>query len=265
LLSESPPSGKEQSQIFVGEGYAPVDWSMSLQGDIEGTAYQFAVYLASLSKTTYQLDIILDHTGKQSVLATTNVEVEGDKFKLYLVPVNGTDPDAVTDDKLIFRMSHITGENGAAAISAETASYIAISTQPLSGQVFAPSQPSIPFIGDMKGNEAAGDGTISFKVSADGSSIGEVSLAATGEDFKTSKCSGGSLTNTTFGGVVSYSGSFPIIEGKIDVSLGEGTELKGQFTSPTEASGTVHFTQEDFPSGSTCDFGTWEWSAKAKE
>jgi hypothetical protein len=96
---------------------------------------------------------------------------------------------------------------------------------------------------------------ISLEVSEDGTSI----TALTFTFDETSKCPGITIS----GGEVSMSeaGPFPITEGNIDASLANGGELKGRFTSPTEASGTI--TVKGLPYSDACQFGPLNWSAMA--
>jgi hypothetical protein len=124
-LSESPFSDAALIQTFAGAENS-AEWRTTLRGDIEGTMYEIRVFFASYGNTTYQLDIIHDHKGNQTVLATTSVKIGEDKFKLYPETVSGTDPDAVAGDMLIFRMTHIAGDSGAAAISPNFQSHIAL-------------------------------------------------------------------------------------------------------------------------------------------
>ena len=124
-LSESPFSDAALIQTFAGAENS-AEWRAALRGDIEGTMYEFRVFFASYGDTTYQLDIILDHEGNQTVLATTSVEIGEDKFKLCPETVSGTDPDAVAGDMLIFRMTHIAGDSGAVAVSPDFQSHIAL-------------------------------------------------------------------------------------------------------------------------------------------
>jgi hypothetical protein len=88
----------------------------------------------------------------------------------------------------------------------------------------------------------------------------DVEVTVTGGPLKPVKCSGGSLESV---GELTQNldGPFAVKEGNID-----GEELKGKFISPTEANGTINIVVEFsiFSNSITCDFGTWNWSAKAK-
>jgi hypothetical protein len=116
----------------------------------------------------------------------------------------------------------------------------------------------------MESDTAEGSGTIALVLSDDGSSITQVNVTITNSS---AECSNGSKGTVGFGSMeVSFSGPWPITDGNIDASLFKGGELKGKFTSPTEASGTIHVLGGVSLLGSphTCDFGTWNWDAKAK-
>jgi hypothetical protein len=116
----------------------------------------------------------------------------------------------------------------------------------------------------LESSEATGSGTINFKVSDDANSITEGDVKLTGEALKP-ECSGGSLEGMT-DLTQELKGPFPVKEGNVDASLADGGELKGTFTSPTEASGTIKVVVNVtiFDNSITCDFGVWNWSAKAE-
>lgn len=126
-LSELPPTGTSQTQVFAGDGNS-MEWQTTLQDDIEGTQYQFALFFGSYSKTTYQLDVILIHNGEQTVLATTEITIEGTDFKLYEKSISGVELDATSGDTLVFRITHIANDSGAIVISSAQQSYIIISS-----------------------------------------------------------------------------------------------------------------------------------------
>jgi hypothetical protein len=94
---------------------------------------------------------------------------------------------------------------------------------------------------------------ITLIISEDGASIASVAIAMT--DLNCDGLSAGSTTQQ-------LGGPFPVTEGNIAASLSGGGEIKGRFTSPTEASGTINLILE-IPFAGTCDLGRWDWSAKA--
>lgn len=125
-------------------------------------------------------------------------------------------------------------------------------------------QAGATFSGDLESSEATSSGTINFKLSDDGNSITEGEIKLTGEPLQPVECSGGSLEGMAEL-TQSLKGPFSIEAGNIDALLAEGGELKGTFTSPTEASGTFKIVIEITVFQTiTCDFGLWNWSAKAK-
>lgn len=126
-LSELPPTGTSQTQVFAGAGHS-IEWKTTLQDDIEGTQYQFNIFFGSYSTTSYQLDVILDHNGKQTVLVTTEINIEGTQYELYEKTVSGVDPDTSSGDTLIFRITHIANDSGAVVISSAQQSHIVISS-----------------------------------------------------------------------------------------------------------------------------------------
>jgi len=111
-------------------------------------------------------------------------------------------------------------------------------------------KPNTTFIGDIEISEKASTGTISFKILGDGSLITSISITLT--DVKANGFSAGSITqrNDT---------SFSITEGNIDASISAIGDIKGRFTSPTKANGTIHLLLEVL--NVTYDLGTWNWSA----
>lgn len=120
------------------------------------------------------------------------------------------------------------------------------------------------FIGAMEVSEAgssgtASGGTVKLVISDDGSSITSAEIILT--DLKCPSSSSGSTTLT----VGDPAHSTLINEGKIEiVASGLGKQsIEGQFTSPTEANGTMTMTLE-IPLEKPCDLGTWNWTAKAQ-
>ncbi len=126
-------------------------------------------------------------------------------------------------------------------------------------------QPSAAFSGDLKSDETTSSGVINFKVSNDGNSISEGEIKLTGASLKPIECSGGSLEGMSEL-TQSLKGPFPVEDGKVNASLAEGGELKGAFTSPTEANGTIKVVVNItiFSNSIICDFGMWNWKAKAQ-
>ena len=118
------------------------------------------------------------------------------------------------------------------------------------------SQPGATFSGPIEISGKASSGAISFAVSVDGASI--ISMSVTLKDVKCDGMSAGSMETTT-------SGPFPVTDGKLAASPSNLGEIKGQFTSSTEAVGTIHLRLEFSILGQTtvCELGTWNWSARA--
>jgi hypothetical protein len=73
------------------------------------------------------------------------------------------------------------------------------------------------------------------------------------------KCDGFSAGSST----TETQSVFPVTNGNIAISLARGDQIKGRFTSPTAASGTIDLTVDPGIGGTPCDLGTWNWSAKA--
>lgn len=115
-------------------------------------------------------------------------------------------------------------------------------------------QPGANLAGPIEISGKATSATISFTISEDGSSIASVSIA-----LVELKCDGFSADLL----IQDLGGPFPLSEGNIAASLSGGGEIKGRFTSPTEASGTINLILE-IPFAGTCDLGRWDWSAKAE-
>ena len=117
-------------------------------------------------------------------------------------------------------------------------------------------QPSAVFGGPIEISGKASSGAISFAVSEDRSSVTSVSVTL--KDVKCDGMSAGSMETTT-------SGPFPVTDGKLAASPSNLGEITGQFTSSTEAVGTIHLRLEFSVLGQTtvCELGTWNWSAEA--
>jgi hypothetical protein len=138
-------------------------------------------------------------------------------------------------------------------------------------------QPGITLTGNLKDSEGKDSGTINFIVSEDGKSITLVDVIV--------KYEGSSV-------LLGFDKRIPISEGKIDTAVPDysflqvksGTlhvppsqenpdpaltrekKLTGQFTSPTEAKGTIDLLSEiNWGKPQLIDFGIMEWSAKVKE
>lgn len=97
---------------------------------------------------------------------------------------------------------------------------------------------------------------LSFTISEDGTSITKVGVSFT--NFKCEVMSAGSIS-------MNSGGNFPITDG-LDLSPLNIGQIKGRFSSPTKASGTIDLKLKistGFGSAD-CDMGTWEWTAEAK-
>jgi len=115
-------------------------------------------------------------------------------------------------------------------------------------------QPGVRLSGPVEISGKASSATITLKVSDDGAT-----LTSIGVEFQTLKCNGFSAGSMS----KSVGGSFAIAGGSISASVGGLGEIKGRFTSPTEASGTVNLTLK-IPLGGDCALGEFKWSAKAQ-
>ena len=120
-------------------------------------------------------------------------------------------------------------------------------------------QPGAVLIGDVEDSENASGTVVYLKLSEDGTSIVTAGFGFVGPG----KCNGISLGEGSLFNAKSVDGPFPITEGGFDISLPEGGELKGQFTSPTEASGTIKAVGVYL--SASCEFGPSKWSAKVGE
>ncbi len=114
-------------------------------------------------------------------------------------------------------------------------------------------QPGATLTGAIKISGKATSGTISLTISEDGASI--TSVGITLMDLTCDGFSAGSMTKKS-------EAPFPVAQGNIVASPPGLGEIKGRFTSPTEANGTVNLTLE-IPFAGTCELGIWDWSAKA--
>ena len=91
-----------------------------------------------------------------------------------------------------------------------------------------------------------------FTVSDDGTAITEVGIS-----FTNFKCEGMSAGSMTLG----RGGKFPIANG-LELSPDGIGQIKGRFTSPTKAKGTIHIQLGNSTGSLSC--GDWDWSAEAK-
>ena len=128
-------------------------------------------------------------------------------------------------------------------------------------------EPGTTFTGAMEISQPGDEGTaesgsLEFTITDDGKALASVSISLT--EFKCSVTSGGATSVVESGGfTTSLIGPYPMVEGKIETAFNESGTLHGQFTSPTEANGTIDLVL--ITNGLPCDFGMWEWSAEVAE
>ena len=120
---------------------------------------------------------------------------------------------------------------------------------------FAPvaPQPGATLSGPMEhtgeaSEGSASSGAIELVISSDGTSIEKAKIIL--QQLKCPQMSGSSAE-------LNYQGPWVIEAGKIDISQ---QEIKGKFSSPTQASGTLHLVAL---TPDKCDLGTWNWEAAA--
>jgi hypothetical protein len=134
-------------------------------------------------------------------------------------------------------------------------------------------QPGATFSGPMElsasgvgSNVTVNGGEIEFTVANDGSGVVSSTYSLKNalcvNEQKNTRVSGGSNY------LVSKNPPVPIVKGKFEFEAGDYI-IKGDFTSETEANGTIEiysFEMETLNTGNyfTCDFGTWNWSASVK-
>lgn len=117
----------------------------------------------------------------------------------------------------------------------------------------AAPRPGATFAGAIEISGKASSATIRLGVSADGTAISSVAVSF--NDLRCDGFSAGSMTKES-------SVAFPVAEGKVAASVSGIGEVKGQFGSATEASGTISLTLQ-IPFSKPCELGEWRWSAKA--
>ena len=113
-------------------------------------------------------------------------------------------------------------------------------------------KPGATLIGPIEISQHASGGTINFTMSEDGASI--TYIRVTLNDVDTDYFSAESMSQET-------PSSIPVTSGAFSASVSSIGEIEGQFTSPTEASGTINLLLEIYQVG-TVEFGKWNWSAK---
>lgn len=121
-------------------------------------------------------------------------------------------------------------------------------------------QPGAVLIGEAEDSEDAKGTVVYFKVSGDGASIVTAGFGFVGPG----QCDGITLEGGALFNAKSVDGPFPITEGGFEIPLPKGGELKGQFISPTEASGTIKAVGE-YASVASCEIGPSKWNAKVGE
>lgn len=115
-------------------------------------------------------------------------------------------------------------------------------------------KPGVTLTGPIAITGKASGATITLQVSDDGTGI--KSVGVTLQDLKCNGFSAGSMTKQV-------QGSFAISQGQIATSVSGIGEIRGRFTSSTEASGTVKLTLQ-IPMSGPCELGEFAWSAKAQ-
>jgi hypothetical protein len=119
----------------------------------------------------------------------------------------------------------------------------------------ASPQPGAVLAGPIEISGKADSGTINLTVSEDGASITSVEVTLT--DLN---CDGFSAGSWTMG----RGGVFPVAKGNIAASPSGIGQIKGRFTSPTAASGSIDLALDWYYGGGACEkLGTWNWSAEA--
>ena len=112
----------------------------------------------------------------------------------------------------------------------------------------AEPKPGAQFTGDIDLGGKTSRATITFTISDDGKTITSVGI-----DLSDVKCNGSSA-----GRMSSWAGGqFSIANGAFTASPSSIGEVQGRFTSPTQASGTIHLKLN------ICDLGTQNWNATA--
>jgi len=114
--------------------------------------------------------------------------------------------------------------------------------------------PGATFSGPVDISGVASSAVISLVVSGDGAAITSVSVAL--KDLKTETFSAGSMEKQV-------TGSIPIAGGSFSGSLSGLGTIEGQFTSATEASGSVKLNVE-IPFSGPADLGEFSWTATAQ-
>lgn len=128
-------------------------------------------------------------------------------------------------------------------------------TPTLSPAAILGPQPGATFSGPIEISGKASSGTISFTISDDGDSITSVSVLLS--DLECDGMSAGSMETRA-------SGPFPVTDGELAASPSNLGEIEGQFTSSTEAVGTINLRLEFsvLDQKIVCELGTWGWSAE---
>jgi len=112
LVEECEQLGGRKFFLYAPEANTQ-RFEYTLAGDIDGTSYGFNLMLASKGMTTFKAEVLLRQNKKEALLAATSFTVTSASFQQFSNTVAGQDPTTTKEDVLIFRISAVSGADGA--------------------------------------------------------------------------------------------------------------------------------------------------------
>ena len=79
-----------------------------LKGDIEGTKYDYCIYLASVGTTTFEIEFIIDG----ATVATDTIIADSTQYLPYCATIQGSDPETSSGDEVEVKIKALSGHVG---------------------------------------------------------------------------------------------------------------------------------------------------------
>jgi 6-phosphogluconolactonase (cycloisomerase 2 family) len=111
FLSPNCPARSGITQYYFYPPNNSREFEHTLTGDIQGNSYGFTVWLGSGGTTTFNVSIILRKDGADTVLASTPFTSATRTYTQFSTTVTGVDPATASGDKLILRVTAVSGSD----------------------------------------------------------------------------------------------------------------------------------------------------------
>ena len=109
-LSEYPEFYGYKKITIYSEGYTCTWNNYYVDGDITGTSYTYGIYFASVSSTTFEIEIVVDGT---TVATFPRLTVPYDPYyRLFSDTITGLDPTTTEGDEVVLKITKISGGDG---------------------------------------------------------------------------------------------------------------------------------------------------------